>query len=104
RAGWSRRGSERGRGRGGAGRCRGLRARGPHGGGVAPARSSGGGVHGLTGSRARFDLRGPMANIERNDWVGNDLTERERQVLDAVVRTYVASAEPTGSRTLSRAF
>lgn len=45
-----------------------------------------------------------MANIERNDWVGNDLTERERQVLDAVVRTYVASAEPAGSRTLSRAF
>jgi len=45
-----------------------------------------------------------MANTEHSDGVGIDLTDRERQVLDAVVRTYVASAEPAGSRTLSRAF
>lgn len=45
-----------------------------------------------------------MADIERNELVGGDLSERERQVLDAVVRTYVASAEPAGSRTVSRAF
>jgi heat-inducible transcriptional repressor len=45
-----------------------------------------------------------MAISERDDLVGRDLTERERQVLDAVVRTYVASAEPAGSRTVSRAF
>ena len=35
---------------------------------------------------------------------GEDLTDRERQVLEAVVRTYVESAEPTGSRTVSRRF
>lgn len=45
-----------------------------------------------------------MESTEHNDLVGTDLTERERQVLDAVVRTYVASAEPAGSRTVSRAF
>ena len=36
--------------------------------------------------------------------VGDDLTERERQVLEAVVRTYVDTAEPAGSRTVSRSF
>jgi heat-inducible transcriptional repressor len=45
-----------------------------------------------------------MDTNERNEMVGTDLTDRERQVLDAVVRTYVASAEPAGSRTVSRAF
>lgn len=45
-----------------------------------------------------------MESTEHTDLVGTDLTERERQVLDAVVRTYVASAEPAGSRTVSRAF
>ena len=35
---------------------------------------------------------------------GSDLSERERQVLDAVVRTYVDTAEPAGSRTVSRKF
>jgi len=45
-----------------------------------------------------------MAALERNGLVGNDLTDRERQVLEAVVRTYVDTAEPTGSRTVSRAF
>ena len=33
---------------------------------------------------------------------GNDLDDRERQVLEAVVRTYVDTAEPAGSRTVSR--
>jgi heat-inducible transcriptional repressor len=32
------------------------------------------------------------------------LTERERQVLEAVVRTYVETAEPAGSRTVSKRF
>ena len=36
--------------------------------------------------------------------IGQDLSERERQVLEAVVRTYVDSAEPTGSRTLAKRF
>jgi heat-inducible transcriptional repressor len=45
-----------------------------------------------------------MESTERSDLAGTDLTERERQVLDAVVRTYVASAEPAGSRTVSRSF
>lgn len=36
--------------------------------------------------------------------IGQDLSERERQVLEAVVRTYVDSAEPAGSRTLAKSF
>ena len=36
--------------------------------------------------------------------IGQDLSERERQVLEAVVRTYVDSAEPAGSRTLAKRF
>lgn len=36
--------------------------------------------------------------------VGTELSERERQVLEAVVRTYVETAEPAGSRTVSRNF
>jgi heat-inducible transcriptional repressor len=43
-----------------------------------------------------------MSGIERGELVGAELTERERQVLDAVVRTYVDTAEPVGSRTISR--
>lgn len=35
---------------------------------------------------------------------GDELTARERQVLEAVVRTYVDTAEPTGSRTVCRRF
>src|SRR5207244_263690 len=31
-------------------------------------------------------------------------TERERQVLEAVIETYVQTAEPAGSRTISRRF
>lgn len=45
-----------------------------------------------------------MAGLERRDVVGTDLTDRERQVLEAVVRTYVDTAEPAGSRTVSRTF
>ena len=43
---------------------------------------------------------------ERRDGssVGSELSARERQVLDAVVRTYVDTAEPAGSRTVSRKF
>jgi heat-inducible transcriptional repressor len=33
---------------------------------------------------------------------GATLTDREKQVLDAVIRTYVETAEPAGSRTLAR--
>jgi heat-inducible transcriptional repressor len=33
-----------------------------------------------------------------------DLTDRERKVLDAVIRTYVATAQPAGSRQLARRF
>ncbi|MBI4521806.1 MAG: heat-inducible transcription repressor HrcA [Gemmatimonadetes bacterium] len=32
------------------------------------------------------------------------MTERERRVLDAVIRTYVDTAEPTGSRTVARKY
>ena len=45
-----------------------------------------------------------MAALDRRDSAGTDLTDRERQVLEAVVRTYVDTAEPAGSRTVSRSF
>jgi heat-inducible transcriptional repressor len=35
---------------------------------------------------------------------GAELSERERQVLEAVIHRYVATAEPAGSRTLSRRY
>jgi heat-inducible transcriptional repressor len=44
-----------------------------------------------------------MAGLDRRD-PGTDLSDRERQVLEAVVRTYVETAEPAGSRTVSRNF
>ncbi|HMS02349.1 MAG TPA: hypothetical protein PKE51_05220, partial [Gemmatimonadaceae bacterium] len=34
----------------------------------------------------------------------SELTDRERQVLEAVIQAYVATAEPAGSRVLSRRF
>lgn len=34
----------------------------------------------------------------------SDLNDRERQVLEAVIRSYVETAEPAGSRTISRRF
>jgi heat-inducible transcriptional repressor len=45
-----------------------------------------------------------MPGVERKEVIGTDLSERERQVLEAVVRTYVDTAEPAGSRTVSRGF
>ena len=45
-----------------------------------------------------------MPGFDPKDAVGNELSERERQVLEAVVRTYVDTAEPAGSRTVSRGF
>ncbi|HET9947297.1 MAG TPA: heat-inducible transcriptional repressor HrcA [Longimicrobiales bacterium] len=46
-----------------------------------------------------------MSGVEKKDEaLGADLSERERQVLEAVVRTYVETAEPAGSRTVSRGF
>jgi heat-inducible transcriptional repressor len=45
-----------------------------------------------------------MDEKEPPDIVGKELTDRERQVLEAVVRTYVDTAEPAGSRTVSRGF
>ena len=45
-----------------------------------------------------------MPGFKRRKAVGADLSERERKVLEAVVRTYVDTAEPTGSRTVSRSF
>ncbi len=40
----------------------------------------------------------------RLDDMAASLTERERQVLEAVIETYVQTAEPAGSRTISRRF
>lgn len=45
-----------------------------------------------------------MCALDRRDMVGTELSERERQVLEAVVRTYVDTAEPAGSRTVSRSY
>jgi heat-inducible transcriptional repressor len=45
-----------------------------------------------------------MAGMDAKNNVGKELSERERDVLDAVVRTYVNTAEPAGSRTVSRGF
>jgi len=45
-----------------------------------------------------------MTGLERRDVAGTDLTDRERQVLEAVVRTYVDTAEPAGSRTVARVY
>jgi hypothetical protein len=36
--------------------------------------------------------------------VSTELTDRERQILEAVIRFYVESAEPAGSRSISRRF
>ena len=45
-----------------------------------------------------------MGGLEKRSSAGTDLTDRERQVLEAVVRTYVDTAEPVGSRMVSRVF
>jgi heat-inducible transcriptional repressor len=53
-----------------------------------------------------MQVEGPMANhpprTEQDP--GTGLSDRERQVLEAVVRTYVDTAEPAGSRNVSRRF
>jgi len=45
-----------------------------------------------------------MRDGDPDESVGTELSDRERQVLEAVVRTYVDTAEPAGSRTVSRGF
>src|SRR5262245_62936054 len=36
--------------------------------------------------------------------MSNDLNDREAKILEAVIRTYVETAEPAGSRTVARRF
>jgi heat-inducible transcriptional repressor len=43
-------------------------------------------------------------NLDNPESIGQDLSDRERQVLEAVIRTYVDFAEPAGSRTLAKRF
>ncbi len=50
------------------------------------------------------DLSHSMADHLKDRKSAPGLSEREVRVLDAVVRTYVASAEPTGSRTVAKRF
>lgn len=45
-----------------------------------------------------------MAALNKHLFAGGELTDRERRVLEAVIRTYVETAEPAGSRTVSRRF
>ncbi len=45
-----------------------------------------------------------MAQSRDRERLSSDLSERERQVLEAVVRTYVDTAEPAGSRSVTRRF
>jgi len=44
------------------------------------------------------------AGSRSTDGLGDHLTPRERQVLEAVVRSYVETAEPAGSRSVTRRF
>ena len=55
-------------------------------------------------SRIDHNPSSTMTVLERAEITGAELTERERQVLEAVVRSYVETAEPTGSRTVSQDF
>jgi heat-inducible transcriptional repressor len=57
----------------------------------------------LTDSSGALDLQ-CMATPFQHELVGDELTARERRVLEAVVRTYVDFAEPAGSRTVARRF
>ena len=45
-----------------------------------------------------------MTGVHPTPRTGDDLSERERRVLEAVVRSYVDSAEPAGSRTVARRY
>jgi heat-inducible transcriptional repressor len=67
----------------------------------------------LTRACGTADLRASHASLYRDGMsekpqedrhLGDDLTDRERQVLEAVVRVYVDRAEPAGSRTVSREY
>lgn len=51
-----------------------------------------------------FSMFEAMAGLDKRPLVGGELSDRERQVLEAVIRTYVDTAEPAGSRTVSRRF
>lgn len=42
------------------------------------------------------------ADLTGRSTSGSDLSERERRILEAVIRTYVETAEPAGSRTVAR--
>jgi len=55
----------------------------------------------FTGHVSIFHL---MADAPHTAIPGDELTARERQVLEAVVRTYVDTAEPAGSRTICRRY
>jgi len=57
-------------------------------------------VRDLTGTPERCKL---LAGNSLSDMVAS-LNERERQVLEAVIETYVETAEPAGSRTISKRF
>ena len=48
--------------------------------------------------------RSPKSLLALKLWHQRSSTERERRVLEAVIRSYVETAEPAGSRTLSRRF
>jgi heat-inducible transcriptional repressor len=48
--------------------------------------------------------RDPKAEVTQTRIETPELTPRERQVLEAVVRTYVETAEPAGSRSVTRRF
>src|SRR5881275_641309 len=43
-------------------------------------------------------------HASRDSVMTTSLTDRERQVLEAVIETYVQTAEPAGSRTISKRF
>src|SRR5882724_8494162 len=44
------------------------------------------------------------SHTHRDPAVTTPLTDRERQVLEAVIETYVQTAEPAGGRTIARRF
>lgn len=48
--------------------------------------------------------RNEMSEVSLDQRTGGELTDREQSVLEAVVRSYVDSAEPAGSRTIARRF
>src|SRR6266480_1965740 len=60
-----------------------------------------------TPSSATCPTRGERSKLLAGNSLGDmtgSLNERERQVLEAVIETYVETAEPAGSRTISKKF